>query len=70
MASVHTKLIQLQDIAEETAIKELENIDVTDPERAHDSADEALLTFIKASGFGEVSDAYDHLIERIGCWGA
>ena len=68
--SLHAELIQLQDDAEEAAITKLESLDCTDPERAHSAADEALLTFIKASGFGEVSDAYDRLVKRIGCWGA
>ncbi|KKK79071.1 hypothetical protein LCGC14_2837210 [marine sediment metagenome] len=67
-SSLHAELIQLQDAAEEAAITKLESLDFTDPERAHSAADEALLTFIKGTGFEGIAEAYEHVVARCSWW--
>ena len=68
--SIHTRLMQLQDKAEDEAVNALARIDDGDPERAHGQADDVLLTFLKESGFEEVATAYNDLVDRCGWWGA
>ena len=67
-ATLHTQLIKLQDDAEATAIAVLNDIDTTDPERAHSAADEALLTFIKGAGFEGIAKAYERVVARCSWW--
>ena len=70
ISTIHAKLMSLQDDAEHIAIVNLDEADCTDPERAHSTADEVLLTFIKDAGFEEVAQAYERLVSRCGWWGA
>ena len=62
------ELIRLQYQAEDRAIKKLENLDCTDPERAHSAADEALLAFIKGVGFEGIAEAYELVVARCSWW--
>lgn len=68
--NIHSRLMALQDTAEETAVTFLNNLNVQDPEKAHGEADTALLTFLKEAGFEEVALAYDRVSERATWWGA
>ena len=60
------ELMRLQDRAEDMAIKKLDHIGrvaAKDPEGAHSDCDNILLQFIRDTGFEEVADAYNKVVE-------
>ncbi len=52
----------------EQAVQDLNAIDGGDPERAHSTADDVLLRYLRANGGAALADAYDAVVDRCGWW--
>jgi hypothetical protein len=46
----------------------LDVLDDSDPEKAHSTAADALMKYLRDSGQGEIADAYERAGERVGFW--
>jgi len=55
-------------VTKKDAIKLLRDIDGSDEEKAHYSADEILISFLLANGYREVADAWIETSNRVGFW--
>jgi hypothetical protein len=60
--------ISAEDPPELKLIETLAALDFSDREAAHATAENALMTYLRASGHAEVADCYEECRERVGFW--